>query len=53
MFTPVEKFPQSIETVSTNLTFFNHPITHSFIESLKRHGVDNTLINKAIQKISV
>ncbi|OAD19618.1 hypothetical protein THIOM_004737 [Candidatus Thiomargarita nelsonii] len=50
MFTPVEESPQPIETVSTNMTFFNHPITQSFIENLKRHGVDNTLINKAIEE---
>ena len=33
------------------MTFFNHPITQSFIESLKRHGVDDTLINKAINEL--
>jgi hypothetical protein len=52
MFTPIEQTFQSpqIETVSTGMTFFNNPTIQFFIDSLKRHGVDNTLIAKAIEE---
>jgi hypothetical protein len=52
MFTPIEESPEpsQIETVSTGMTFFNNPNIQFFINSLKRHGVDKTLIAKAIEE---
>jgi hypothetical protein len=52
MFTAIEESPQlsQIESVSTGITFFNNPTIQFFIDSLKRHGVDKTLIAKAIDE---